>query len=358
MSYDFVVVGAGMFGAAFARTATDRGRKVLVLEKRGHLGGMCHTQVREGIVFHSYGPHVFHTNDPDIWGFIRRFASFEPFVVRTKAMAKGKLWSFPVNLMTFYQLWGVATPEEARRRLEKARMRTSACDNLEDWVLATYGREIYETFFEGYTWKQWGRDPKSLPPSIAQRLPLRLTFDDNYFTDRFQGIPMGGYAPLFERMLEGIEVRTRCDFFSDRRAFESMGRIVYSGRVDEFFDWRFGPLAFRTCRFETELMEGDFQGNPVINYCDRAVPFTRIVEHKHFSNPKSASTLITREYPEECEREGTPLYPVHDRENAGLHCRYAKLSTSAVIAGRLGSYRYFDMGEVIAQAWKLVRDLC
>jgi UDP-galactopyranose mutase len=358
MSYDFVVVGAGMFGAAFARTAADRGRKVLVVEKRDHLGGMCHTEVREGIPFHSYGPHVFHTNDPDVWGFIRRFASFEPFAVRTKAFAKGRLWSFPVNLMTLYQLWGVTTPNEALRRLEAERVGTNPQDNLEDWVLATYGRELYETFFQGYTRKQWGRDPRTLPPSIAQRLPLRLTFDDNYFTDRFQGIPAGGYGPLFERMFDGIEVRTRCDFFSDRPTFERLGKVVYSGRVDEYYDWRFGPLAFRTCRFETELLEGDFQGNPVVNYCDLEVPYTRIVEHKHFSNPKSSKTLITREYPEECGMKGTPLYPVHDRENARLYGRYSELDTHAVIAGRLGSYRYFDMGEVIAQAWKLARELC
>ncbi len=358
MSYDFVVVGAGMFGAAFARTAADRGKKVLVVEKRSHLGGMCHTDVREGMIFHTYGPHVFHTNDPDIWGFVRRFATFDPFMVRTKAVALGRVWSFPVNLMTLYQLWGVKTPAEARRRLEEERVPIKDPDNLEDWVLGTYGREIYETFFKGYTRKQWGRDPRALPPCIAQRLPLRLTFDDNYFMDRFQGVPVGGYTPLFERMLEGIEIRTGCDFHAERTALERLGRVVYSGRPDEYFDFRFGPLAFRGCRFETELLEGDFQGNPVINYCDAAVPFTRIVEHKHFSNPRSPKTLVTREYPEECGRGGTPLYPVNDRDNAALYRRYAEIPTKAVFAGRLGSYRYFDMGEVIAQAWKLVEKLC
>lgn len=353
MPYDFIVVGAGMFGAAFARTMTDRGRKVLVIEKRDHLGGMCHTELREGIVFHRYGPHVFHTNDEKIWAFVNRFAHFEQFTTRTKAMVKGRLWSFPVNLMTLYHLWGVQTPAEAERKLGEVRIPIRDPQNLEDWVLGTYGREIYEMFFVGYTRKQWGRDPRTLPAAIARRLPCRLTFEDSYFVDRFEGIPMGGYTPMFERMLEGIEVRLGCDFGSDKEAFERLGRIVYSGRIDEFFGYRFGELSFRTCRFETESCLGDFQGNPVINYCDVEIPWTRIVEHKHFSNPTAKNTLITREYPEECGRKGTPLYPVNDRQNMDILARYAAIPTNTVFAGRLGSYRYFDMCEVIAQAWKI-----
>lgn len=353
MSYDYVVIGAGMFGATFARTMKDRGQKVLVIEKRDHVGGMCHTEIREGMVFHRYGPHVFHTNDLRIWSWIQKFSEFDQFVVRTKAVARGRIWSFPINLLTLQQLWGIRTPEEARRRLEKERMPIEAPDNLEDWVLSTYGREIYETFFLHYTLKQWGRDPKTLPASIAQRLPTRLTFDDNYFMDRFQGIPIGGYTPMFERMLEGVEVRTGCDFMSERATLERLGRVVFSGRIDEFFEHRFGQLDFRTSRFETEALDGDFQGNPVMNYCDADVPFTRIVEHKHFSNPKAARTLVTREYPEECGRLGTPLYPVNDHKNSETYRRYAEIPTETVFAGRLGSYRYFDMCEVIAQAWKL-----
>lgn len=353
MKYDAVIVGAGMFGSALARTLADRGKKPLVVEKRDHLGGMCHTELREGLVFHRYGPHVFHTNDPLIWEWIQRFAEFDQFMVRTKAVAKGRLWSFPVNLLTLHQLWGIKTPEEAAKRFEKERVKIEAPSNLEDWVLSVYGREIYDLFYHGYTLKQWGRDPRTLPPAIAQRLPYRLNFDDNYFTDRFQGIPAGGYAPMFERMLGGIEVKTGCDFIDERESLERLGRVVYSGRIDEYFDYRLGELAFRTCRFETEGLEGDFQGTSVVNYCDQDVPFTRIVEHKHFHSPKAKRTLITREYPEECGRQGTPLYPVNDKENGDLYRRYLELPRNAIFAGRLGSYRYFDMCEVIAQAWKV-----
>lgn len=353
MSYDAVIVGAGMFGSALARELTDRDKKVLVIDKRNHVGGMCHTEIREGIVFHNYGPHVFHTNDPRIWRWIKRFAEFDQFMVRTKAVAHDRIWSFPVNLLTLHQLWGVKTPEEARKRLDKERVTISAPENLEDWVLSVYGREIYELFFLGYTLKQWGRDPRTLPSSIVQRLPTRLSFDDNYFTDRYQGMPVGGYAPMFERMLDGIEVKTGCDFHSERASLEKLGQVVYSGRIDEYFGYRFGELAFRTCRFETQIMEGDFQGNPVVNYCDSEVPFTRIIEHKHFSNHRTDKTLVTREYPEECGRGNTPLYPVNDKENAEIYRKYADIPTDVIMAGRLGSYRYFDMCEVIAQAWKI-----
>lgn len=357
MAYDYVVVGAGMFGASCARALTDRGRKVLIVEKRSHVGGMCHTEVREGLVFHVYGPHVFHTNDEKIWNYVNRFASFVPYATRTKAIAKGKLWSFPVNLMTLYQLWGVQTPREAVARLESVRIPIEHPANLEEWVLGTYGKEIYETFFAGYTTKQWGRPPDSLPATIAQRLPYRLTFDDNYFVDRFQGIPAGGYATFFERYLEGIEVRLGCEFRSDREALEKLGRVVYSGRIDEYFDYRYGNLEFRSCRFETEAQDGDFQGNAVINYCDIEIPYTRIVEHKHFTNPRHGRTLVTREYPFECGRGETPLYPVNDRKNMVLYERYKAIPTETLFAGRLGSYRYFDMCEVIAQAWMLAQRL-
>jgi UDP-galactopyranose mutase len=353
MAYDVVIVGAGMFGASLARTLTDRGRKVLVVEKRPHVGGMCHTEIREGIVFHVYGPHVFHTNDEKIWNHVNRFAYFIPYTTRTKAVARGKLWSLPVNLMTLYQLWGVRTPRDAQAKLDSVRIPIKSPANLEEWVLSAYGEEIYETFFRGYTKKQWGRDPEQLPAAIAQRLPLRTTFEDNYFTDRYQGIPFGGYTNFFQRLLQGIEVRLGCEFQSDRQALERLGRIVYSGRIDEYFDYRYGDLSFRSCRFDTESLAGDFQGNAVVNYCDEEIPWTRIVEHKHFTNPRHERTLVTREYPFECGRRETPLYPVNDRTNAVLYERYTAIPTSTVFAGRLGSYRYFDMCEVIAQAWTL-----
>lgn len=357
MPYDFVVAGAGMFGATFARTMTDRGKKVLIVEKRDHVGGMCHTETREGIIFHRYGPHVFHTNDEGIWTFVNRFSKFQQFTTRTKAIAKGRIWSFPINLMTLNELWNVRSPAEAALKLQQVRVPIESPSNVEDWVLATYGREIYETFFLGYTLKQWGRDPRSLPAEIAKRLPCRLTFEDAYFVDRFEGVPSGGYAPLFEKMLEGIEVKTSCDFLSERTSLERLGRVVYSGRIDEFFGYRFGDLAFRTCKFETKSMSGDFQGNPVVNYCDEDVPWTRIVEHKHFSRPVAPNTLVTREYPEECGRGSLPLYPINDSLNTDLYRKYAAIKTDTVFAGRLGSYRYFDMCEVIAQAWKLAEKL-
>ena len=283
-----------MFGSSLARTLTDRGRKVLLVERRTHVGGMCHTELREGLVYHVYGPHVFHTNDEKIWDYVNRFAEFVPYVTRTKAVAKGKLWSFPINLMTLYQLWGVRTPREAQAKLESVRIPIARPISLEEWVLSTYGEEIYETFFVGYTGKQWGRAPETLPATIAQRLPLRLTFDDNYFTDRFQGIPAGGYAAFFARLLEGIEVQLGCDFQADRQALELQGRVVYSGRIDEYFGYCYGDLEFRSCRFETDLLEGDFQGNAVVNYCDAGTPYTRIVEHKHVTAPRHPRTLITR----------------------------------------------------------------
>jgi UDP-galactopyranose mutase len=357
MSYDLVIVGAGMFGASFARTMTDRGKKVLVVEKRDQLGGMCHTDTREGIVFHRYGPHVFHTNDEGIWTFVNRFAKFQQFTTRTKAIAKGRIWSFPINLMTLNQLWDVRSPGEAALKLDEVRVRIENPDNIEDWVLATYGREIYETFFLGYTLKQWGRDPRSLPAAIARRLHCRLTFEDAYFSDRFEGVPDGGYAPMFQKMLDGIEVKTGCDFIEERTSLERQGRVVYSGRIDEFFGYKFGELAFRTCKFETKSLMGDFQGNPVVNYCDAETPWTRIVEHKHFSNPRAQNTLVTREYPGECGRGGTPLYPINDVANMEIYRKYTEIPTDTIFAGRLGSYRYFDMCEVIAQAWKLAERL-
>lgn len=352
--YDAVIVGAGMFGSSFARLMTDAGKKVLVVEKRDHSGGMCHTDIRDGIVFHRYGPHVFHTNDPEIWAFVKRFSRWIPYTTRTKAMALGRLWSFPVNLMTLHQLWGVTTPAEAERKLREVRLPITDPSNLEDWVLATYGREIYETFYLGYTRKQWGRDPRSLPTAIARRLPLRTTFEDAYFSDRFEAVPEGGYAPFFDRMLSGIEVRLGCDYLRERETLDRLGRVVvYSGRIDEFFKFDAGLLDFRTCRFETEAGHGDFQGNAVVNYCDVNVPWTRIVEHKHFYGPRVPTTLVTREYPEECAHGGLPLYPINDLKNSALYKQYALRKTSAIFAGRLGSYRYFDMGEVIAQARKL-----
>jgi UDP-galactopyranose mutase len=359
LSYDFVVVGSGMFGATFAREAACRGRKVLVIEKRSHTGGMCHTKDDLGYPVHVYGPHVFHTNSPEIWEWVNKFTDFRQFSVRTKCIAKGKVWSFPINLMTLYQMWGVKNPEEAAAAIAMKRLHDHLPDSIEGWCLSNFGHEIYETFIRGYTLKQWGRDPAKLPAEIVRRLPFRLAYDDSYFTDRYQGIPIGGFNSLFDRVLDHgrIEVRTGEDYLSDPETFNRMGHVVYSGRIDEFFGYCHGPLAFRSCRWENELHDGDFQGCPVINYADENIPFTRVIEHKHFANPEAKKSLVSYEFPFEAAKSDLPLYPVRDVQNVTLYEKYDSIKTNVTFGGRLGSYRYFDMCEVIAQAMKLVGEL-
>lgn len=358
MSYDFVIVGAGLFGSSFARAALDLGKKVLVVDRLPHVAGMCHTERRQGVLLHSYGPHVFHTNDPEIWAWISRFGEFYPFVTRTKALYHGRIYSLPFNLQTFHELWGVVTPEEARRKLGEVQVKIENPDTIEEWALSQLGPEIYEKFVLHYTRKQWGRDPKDLPAAILKRLPLRLTYDDNYFTDRYQGLPKDGYTPLFERMLQGADLRLGVDFFQDRESLERLGQVIYSGRIDQYFDYRLGALDFRSCRFETMFQDGDVQGNPVIHHPGAEVPWTRTVEHKHFEDPRMTRTAMTWEVPFETTRETMPLYPVNDRKNCDLFKRYLGLPARAIFGGRLGSYRYRDMHQVIAEALGLAEKLC
>jgi UDP-galactopyranose mutase len=353
MAYDLVIVGAGLFGSTLARSMTDRGRKVLVLDEKPHIAGMCHTARESGVLVHTYGPHVFHTNDNEIWGWLNRFSDFYPFIVRTKAISAGRLYTLPFNLMTFHQMWGVTTPSEARRKLDQVRIPIENPETIEEFALSSLGPEIYEKFVLPYSLKQWGRYPKDLPASILKRLPVRTSLDDNYFTDKYQGLPVGGYTQMFERILDGIEVRLNTDFFSDRKAFEGLGRIVYSGRVDKFFEYRYGDLEFRSCRFENRTVDGDHQGNPVIHWVDADVPWTRVIEHKHFENPANQSSVITKELPFECDRKSMPLYPINDRKNMELYAKYRAIQTSAIFGGRLGSYRYRDMHHVIAEALRL-----
>ena len=357
MAYDFVVVGAGLFGATVARTLTDRGKKVLVIDAKDHIGGMCYTEVIDGIIAHRYGPHVFHTSDDRIWKWVNRFASFYQFMVRTKVIYEEKIYSLPFNLMTFNQLWGVVTPAEAMQKIDSLRVPIGDPKTVEEWALSQLGHEIYDKFIFGYTVKQWGRHPKQLPASILKRLPIRFTFDDNYFSDKYQGLPEGGYTAMFERMLDGIEVRLGTDFFSDRALFEHLGNVIYSGRIDRYFDYVYGPLAFRSCEFETKVMDGDFQGNPVIHHSSRTVPYTRVVEHKHFGQYINPKTVVTWEYPFECDQKSMPLYPVNDLKNMSLYKLYRSLPTSAIFGGRLGSYRYRDMHHVIAEALALAEKL-
>ena len=354
--YDYLIVGAGFFGAVFARQMADAGRRCLLIDRREHIGGNCYTHSVDGIDVHRYGPHIFHTRSGRIWEFINRFTTFHPYRHRVRARCGGRLFTLPVNLMTLHQLWGVSTPAEALAELERRREPIAEPANFEQWALAHVGREIYELFFRGYTLKQWGRDPKELPASILKRLPIRLDFNDEYFDDTFQGIPVGGYTPVFEKLLAGIDVRLRCDYFSRRAELERLAdKIVYTGMVDQFFDYRLGHLEWRSLRFEMQrLAVEDFQGGAIVNYCDAGVPFTRITEFRHFVpghvRPKGR-TVISREYPQRWQPGTEPFYPVNTEHNESLLMQYRAMKPEHVIfGGRLGDYRYYDMDQVIGSA--------
>lgn len=356
--HDYLVVGCGMFGAVFARRAAEHGRRVRVVDKRDHVAGNCYTEQIAGIHVHRYGPHIFHTDNPRVWQFINRFAEFNNYAHHGRVRHGGKTYSFPINLMTLSQLWGVQTPAEAERKLQEVRVPCEKPRNLRDWIRSQVGDELYEIFVRGYTTKQWGRDPAELPPSIIRRIPIRQTYDDRYFADRFQGVPIGGYAALFENMLdhERIEVTLGVDFFEHARELDaSAERVVYTGKIDEYFDYRFGELEYRSLRFENEVLEGDFQGTAVVNYSERDVPYTRITEHKHFEFQTCAQTVITREYPAACDRQAVPYYPIRDEANTALYERYRAEAQQAglLLGGRLATYQYYDMHQVVAQALAL-----
>jgi UDP-galactopyranose mutase len=359
-AYDYLVVGGGMFGAVFARCAAERGKRVLIVDKRHHLAGNCYTEAVAGIQVHRYGPHIFHTDDERIWRFVNRFARFNNYIHHALVHFRGRTFSFPINMMTLVQLWGINTPAEAEQKLREVRVPIESPRNLRDWILSQVGEEIYEVFVRGYTTKQWGHDPAELPASIIRRLPIRQTFDDRYFGDTFQGIPIGGYTRLFENMLdhENIEIQLGVDYFEHASELRrTAGKAVYTGKVDEFFDYRFGELEYRSLRFETELLEGDFQGTAVVNYTDEAVPFTRITEHKHFEFRQNRQTVITREYPQAYDRGQIPYYPICDAGNTALYERYRALAerSGVLFGGRLATYRYFDMHQVVGQALATAR---
>ena len=363
--YDYLLVGAGLFNAVFAHLAKQHGKRCLIVEKRSHIGGNVYCENIEGICVHQYGPHIFHTDNKKIWDFVNSFVDFNRFTLCTLAYNNGKLYNLPFNMNTFYQLWGVTNPIEAERVLESQRTEVRNPANLEEQAMSLVGRDVFETLIKDYTEKQWGRSCKELPASIIQRLPVRLTFDNNYFNDRFQGIPEGGYNVLINKLLEGIECIMDCDYQDNRYELNDKARrIIYSGPIDAFYDYTYGHLEYRSLRFEHEFIHSsNWQGNAIINYPTHEFAYTRIVEHKHFDiNNKDAShahyTVITREYPSAFDRKGgtEPYYPINDLVNKQLYGRYMELSKQechVLFGGRLAEYRYYDMDDTIESAMNM-----
>ena len=366
--YDYLIVGAGLYGAVFAREAKEAGKKVLVVDKRPNIAGNVYTEDVEGIKVHVYGAHIFHTNNREVWDYVNRFAAFNRFTNSPVANYKGELYSLPFNMYTFNKMWGVVTPEEAAAKIAEQRKEISGePKNLEEQAISLVGRDIFEKLVKGYTEKQWGRDCKDLPAFIIRRLPVRLTFDNNYFNALYQGIPTEGYTKLVERLLDGIEVRLSCDYLEDREALDREAkRVVYTGPIDAFFGFRLGTLEYRSVRFETELLDQpNFQGNAAVNYTDRETPWTRIIEHKWFTFGKDEQgndlpkTVISREYSAEWKPGDEPYYPVNDEKNGALYQRYRALAEQeekVVFGGRLGEYKYYDMDQVIAAALQKARE--
>ena len=367
--YDYLVVGAGLFGAVFAHEAKKNGKSVLVIYKRPNIAGNIYTEKVEGINFHKYGAHIFHTNDTGVWNYITQFATFNRFTNSPVANYKGELYSMPFNMYTFNKMWGVVTPEEAAEKIEEQKSKiTGEPKNLEEQAISLVGRDIYEKLVKGYTEKQWGRDCKELPAFIIKRLPVRLTFDNNYFNALYQGIPVGGYTKMVENMLDGIEVRLNVDFLKEREKYEALAdRIIYTGAIDAYFDYALGNLEYRSVRFENEILDiPNFQGNAAVNYTDRETPWTRIIEHKWFEFGKDEAgndlpkTVISKEYSSEWKPGDEPYYPVNDEKNNKLYQEYKKMSEKeekVIFGGRLGEYKYYDMDVTIRSALNLAESL-
>jgi len=361
--YDYLIVGAGLYGAVFAQQAKERGKTALVIDRRPHIAGNVYTETVEGIHVHRYGAHIFHTNDRAVWDYVNRFADFNRFTNSPVANYKGELYSLPFNMYTFNKMWGVTTPQEAAAEIERQRREAGITEprNLEEQAISLVGRDIYEKLVRGYTEKQWGRPCTELPAFIIRRLPVRLTFDNNYFNALYQGIPIGGYTRMVERMLDGVDVRLSVDYLQNREALDALAKTtVYTGPIDAFYAYRFGPLEYRSVRFETELLDmPNYQGNAAVNYTDRETPWTRIIEHKWFQFGKDddgrdlPKTVISREYSSAWKPGDEPYYPVNDEKNAALCAHYRALADReqrVIFGGRLGEYKYYDMDQVIAAA--------
>jgi len=357
MKYDYLIVGAGLYGAVMAHEFHQRGKKCLVIDRRDHIAGNIYCEDIEGIHVHKYGAHIFHTSDKKIWDYMNQFAEFNHYINSPVAVYKDELYNLPFNMNTFSKMWGIRTPQEAKemiaRQVEEAGI--TEPKNLEEQCLSLVGRDVFEKLVKGYTEKQWGRDCKDLPSFIIRRLPVRFTYDNNYFNDRYQGIPTGGYTAVVERMLEGIEVRTNTDFFKFREEHPDIAeKIIFTGMIDEYFGYQLGALEYRSVRFETEVLDCEnYQGNAVVNYTDKEVPYTRIIEHKHFEFGKQEKTVISREYSSEWQVGMEPYYPVNDAKNSELYAEYKKLAEAeenVTFGGRLGNYQYYDMDKVVGAA--------
>lgn len=355
--YDYLIVGAGLYGAVFARELTQRGKSCLVIDRRNHIAGNIYTEKMAGINVHQYGAHIFHTSDREVWEYVNQFAEFNNYVNSPLAVYRDELYNLPFNMNTFSKMWGIRTPKEARQMIERqvAELGITEPQNLEEQALSLVGTDVYTKLIKGYTEKQWGRDCRELPAFIIRRLPCRFTYDNNYFNDRWQGIPIGGYTQMVEKMLEGADVLLQTDYFDlIREQPEIAHTVVYTGCIDEFFGYRLGALKYRSVRFETEeLPEENYQGNAVVNYTDREVPYTRVIEHKHFEFGKQPTTVISREYSAEWKPGLEPYYPVNDAENSALYAQYQQLAAqqeNVIFGGRLGQYRYYDMDKVIRAA--------
>ncbi len=361
--FDYLIVGAGLFGSVFAREMTNNGFKCLVIDRRNHIGGNVYTENIEGINVHKYGAHIFHTNDKEIWDYVNRFAKFNNYRHKVFVKNRNQLFSFPINLMTLTQLWGIITPEAAANKLAKLCKPLDQPKNLEEWILSQVGEELYELFVKEYTQKQWGRDPKSLPASIIRRIPIRTNLNDFYFDDRYQGIPEGGYTELIRNLLKGIDVRLEVDYIQNKSELNQLANhTVFTGAIDEYFDYEYGILEYRSIEFvHKHLGISDFQGTSVINYTDRATPFTRILEHKHFEFGKQLNTIVSEEYSVEWKKGMEPYYPINDERNSKMYDEYknkaAKLCPNVIWGGRLAEYKYYDMHQVVGSALSRVKKI-